>query len=100
MVNGAHRRLNLHRARRTFRVQAPTGDWAQSVPNNVQDCLSLGKLKLRHLSLVGRVTVANALIMSFIWYFITLWAGHLDFFSPICCRVKLRILSGLVKGGR
>lgn len=44
---------------------------------------SLAKLKLHHLSLAGRVTVANGLILSSIWYFITLWAGELNFSTKL-----------------
>lgn len=44
---------------------------------------SIEKLKLRHLSLAGRVTAANCLIMGSLWYILTLWAGDLDFLSKI-----------------
>lgn len=39
----------------------------------------LAKVRGRHLSLAARVTVANGLILSSIWYIVTLWAGDLSF---------------------
>lgn len=39
----------------------------------------LAKMRGRHLSIAARVTVANGLILSSIWYLVTLWAGELSF---------------------
>lgn len=55
---------------------------------------SLAKLKLRHLSLAGRVMVANGLIMSSIWYFITLWASELSFFTKLQGLIESYVWAG------
>lgn len=44
---------------------------------------SIAKLQQRHLSLAGRVTAANCLILGTIWYLITLWAGDLGFLAKL-----------------
>lgn len=51
--------------------------------SQIQDKISsrLEKVKKRHLSLAGRVVVANSLILSSIWYFIAIWAGDFGFFN-------------------
>lgn len=43
----------------------------------------LEKMSTRHLSLSARVTVANGLILSSLWYILTLWSGDLEFFNKI-----------------
>lgn len=55
---------------------------------------NLNKLKQRHLSLAGRVLIANSLIMSTIWYFITLWAGDLDFLNHLQSQIERFIWAG------
>lgn len=41
------------------------------------------KMKDRHLSLAARITIANGLILSTLWYYLTLWAGDFAFFSKL-----------------
>lgn len=52
------------------------------------------KLSKRQLSLAGRVTAANALIMGSIWYIITLWAGDLAFLSKRQRKVEHFVWAG------
>lgn len=44
---------------------------------------SISKLEKRQLSLVGRILAANSLILSTIWYVLTLWAGDLAFLTKL-----------------
>lgn len=55
----------------------------------------LEKVKKRHLTLAGRVLVANSIILSLLWYFIALWAGDFSFFNQI-----QRLIENFVWGGR
>lgn len=43
----------------------------------------LEKVKKRHLTLAGRVLVANSLILSSLWYFVAIWAGNFGFFNQM-----------------
>lgn len=60
----------------------------------------LNQMKLRHLSLAGRVTVADGLFMSTIWYFITLWAGDLGFFTKLQSLIETFVWSGTSRVSR
>lgn len=44
---------------------------------------SISKLFQRQLSLAGRIVAANSLILSTIWYLLSLWAGDLAFLSKL-----------------
>lgn len=55
---------------------------------------SLEKLKARHISLAGRVVVANGLILSTIWYLITVWAGDVKFFTKLQSRIENFVWNG------
>lgn len=44
---------------------------------------SIQKYKGRHLSLAARIVVANSLILSTLWYLLTLWAGDLACLTTI-----------------
>lgn len=48
----------------------------------------------RHLSLAARIVVANSLILSTIWYLITLWAGDLSFLSKIQGQITKFVWAG------
>lgn len=55
----------------------------------------LDKMRGKHLALAARVTVANGLILSSIWYLLSLWAGDLRFFQKIQKKID-----GFVWAGR
>lgn len=55
---------------------------------------SINKLKLRHLTLAGRVLVANSLILSTIWFFLVLWAGDLTFLTQLQSQIDCFIWAG------
>lgn len=59
----------------------------------IDSCLA--KLRGKHLALAARITVANGLILSSIWYIMVLWAGDFSFFQII-----QRKLEAFVWGGR
>lgn len=54
----------------------------------------LDKMSLRQLTLAGKITVANSLILSTVWYFITLWPGDFQFFMKIQGRIEAFIWAG------
>lgn len=55
---------------------------------------SLEKFRTRHLSLAGRIVVANSLILSTIWYIITLWARDQKFFTTLQSRIDSFVWAG------
>lgn len=55
---------------------------------------SILKYKGRHLSLAARVIVANSLILSTLWYLLTLWAGDLKFLHKIQQQIDLFVWNG------
>lgn len=55
---------------------------------------SLNKMKLRHLTLAGRVLVANSLILSSIWFFLILWAGDFTFFTQLQSQIDYFVWGG------
>lgn len=54
----------------------------------------LAKLVGKHLALAARVTVANGLILSSIWYSITLWAGDISIFQKIQRKLEAFVWAG------
>lgn len=54
----------------------------------------LGKMRNKHLALATRVTVANGLILSAIWYTLTLWAGEMAFLQKIQKRIESFVWAG------
>lgn len=54
----------------------------------------LARMNGRHLALAARVTVANGLILSSLWYLITLWAGDFSFFGKIQRKLEAFIWAG------
>lgn len=54
----------------------------------------LAKLQGKHLSLAPSITVANGLILSSLWYGITLWPGDLSFFIVIQKRLGALVWAG------
>lgn len=54
----------------------------------------LVKLQGKFLSLAARITVANGLILSSLWYLITLWPGDLEFFNLIQKRLAAFVWAG------
>lgn len=54
----------------------------------------LEKVRGKHLGLAARVTVANGLILSSIWYLITLCAGDIFFFQRIQRKLEAFVWSG------
>lgn len=51
----------------------------------------LANVQGKHMSLAARITVASGLILSSLWYVITLWPGDIGFFNVI--QKKLEALS-------
>lgn len=58
----------------------------------IDSCLD--KLRGKHLSLAARITVANGLILSSIWYIMALWAGDFSFFQTIQRKLEAFVWSG------
>lgn len=54
----------------------------------------IDKIKNQHLSLAARVTVANGLILSMLWYMLTLWADSITFLSKTQKRIKSFVWAG------
>lgn len=54
----------------------------------------LAKVKGKHLALAARVTVANGLILSSIWYIVTLWAGDMSFLHKVQRKIEAYVWSG------
>lgn len=52
------------------------------------------KLKKHQLSLAGRITAANSLILSTIWYVLTLWARDLSFLKKLQTLVEAFVWAG------
>lgn len=55
---------------------------------------SIGKLNKRKLSLAGRITAANSLILGTVWYIVTLWAGDLSFLSKLQTKIEIFVWAG------
>lgn len=55
---------------------------------------AIEKLKKRQLTLSGRVLAANSLILSTIWYLVTLWAGDLAFLSRLQRLIEKYVWNG------
>lgn len=51
-------------------------------------------IKGKHLALAARVTVANGLIVSAIWYTVTLWAGDLSFLLKLQRKIEAYVWAG------
>lgn len=64
---------------------------------NVHTRITTGicKLEKHQLSLAGRVLAANSLVLSTIWYILTLWAGDLAFLTKL-----QRLIEAFVWAGR
>lgn len=64
--------------------------------NQVMEKLETRLIKLngRHLDLAARITVANGLTLSSLWYVITLWAGDTNFFNKIQSKLSTFIWAG------
>lgn len=54
----------------------------------------IDSLRGKHLALAARVTVANGLVLSSIWYILTLWAGDMGFFQKIQRKLEAFIWAG------
>lgn len=52
------------------------------------------KVRGKHLALAARITVANGLILSTIWYMITLWAGEMAFLHKIQKKIEAFVWAG------
>lgn len=61
---------------------------------------SITKLQARHLSLDGRVTAANCLILGSIWYILTLWAGDLAFLTKLQKHIEAFVWAGKARVNR
>lgn len=55
---------------------------------------SIAKYRDKHLSLSARVVVANSLILSTLWYLLTLWAGDLAFLTKLQKQIDLFVWAG------
>lgn len=55
---------------------------------------AIAKLQNRQLSLSGRIMAANSLILSTIWYTVTVWAGELAFLSKIQRLIEIYVWNG------
>lgn len=60
--------------------------------SKVDACIA--KMSDKHLSLAARVIVANGLILSSLWYLITLWAGDLAFFTRLQNKIEAFVWAG------
>lgn len=70
----------------------------ERVTNKVSSCIN--KHRGRHLSLAARIVVANSLILTTLWYLLTLWARKLSFFAKIQCQLDTFVWAGRARVNR
>lgn len=68
------------------------------IQNKILNCL--GKMKFGHLSLVVHVPLANSLILSTLWYLLTLCAGGVNFLNKIEWHIVFFVSADRIRMGR
>lgn len=54
----------------------------------------LAKMRLRHLNLAARVTVANSILLGCLWYLLSVWSGKLQFLNLLQKRIDAFVWAG------
>lgn len=54
----------------------------------------LAKMKLRHLNLAARITVAKSLLLGCLWYMLLVWSGKLTFLNLLQKRIDTFVWTG------